>query len=479
MQPDSFSRFGGGVAETVLHPAVLIAMLLAVVLIFLLPRKYVIIPVISTIMLVPLGQLVLIGGLHFFIYRFLIFALVARMIVTKFTSTEGLFGEHLDKLDLVFTLWAVCRAAATVLLFRESGALVNQCAFLLDAIGGYFMLRCLIRDREDIYRCIRVFACVACLIAISMTYERITGNNPFGWLGGVRDSSEVREGAIRSQGPFQHEILAGVFGAIILPMMFLLWTSGKSKVLSILGALASVAIAITSASSTALLAYFAGFAAICFWPMRRRMRLVRWGFVALIVALQCAMKAPVWFLIQRVGIVGGSSGYHRAKLVDDFIMHFRDWWLIGTNANASWGDNMWDLCNQYVQEGENGGLLTFIFFVALIVICFSRIGKARKAAQLAENKADEWYFWLFGATLFTHMVAYLGISYFDQMRFSWFALIAMISAATAAYVKVPTEEPAKEPVNPVIPPPQPQPAYGPVSTVYAPKQRLWKAVRGF
>jgi len=38
MPPDNL-RFGGGASETVLHPIVLVAMLIAIALIFLLPRK--------------------------------------------------------------------------------------------------------------------------------------------------------------------------------------------------------------------------------------------------------------------------------------------------------------------------------------------------------------------------------------------------------------------------------------------------------
>jgi hypothetical protein len=187
-----------------------------------------------------------------------------------------------------------------------------------------------------------------------------------------------------------------------------------------------------SHSSTPVLAYGAGILAICAWPIRRHMRAVRWGLVAALIALNMIMKAPVWFIIQHIDVVGGSSGYHRAMLVNDFIVHFRDWWLMGTTENARWGFNMWDMCNQFVAEGQVGGLATFLCFLAMICICFSRIGTARKTVEGDRDK--EWYFWLFGAALFSHVVGFFGISYFDQTRFSWFALLAMIVTATAAYL---------------------------------------------
>jgi hypothetical protein len=454
MQPENL-RFGGGTSETVLHPIVLVAMLIAMALIFLLPRKHVIWPFLITAFLVPLGQSILVGGLHFFVIRIIILTVAVRMLATMLTSPEGIFGNRLGVFDIVFLLWAFFRALAGALVFSfNTGAVVYQAGFLLDAIGGFFVLRYLIVDDEDIYRTVRIFATISIIIAGCMLFERVHQLNVFGLLGGVRSVPEVRGGSVRSEGPFQHELLAGTFAATLVPLFFLLWKSGKSRTLAILGAVAATVMVVTSHSSTPVLAYGAGLLAICAWPLRRHMRLVRWGFVLALISLHMAMKAPVWFLIARVDIVGGSSGYHRAMLVNDFIVHFRDWWLMGTTENARWGSTMWDLCNQYVAEGQLGGLATFICFVAMIYMCFSRIGTARETVEGDRNK--EWYFWALGATLFSHIVGFFGISYFDQTRDSWFALLAMIVTATAPYL-------AKEPVKHFVRAPLrgPKPAYVP------------------
>jgi hypothetical protein len=116
---------------------------------------------------------------------------------------------------------------------------------------------------------------------------------------------------------------------------------------------------------------------------------------------------------------------------------------------------MWDLCNQYVAEGQLGGLATFICFIALICICFSKIGTARKAVEGDRDK--EWYFWLLGVTLFSHIVAFFGISYFDQTRVAWFALLAMIQVATAPHVLA--KKTAPQPARPGFR--RPLPAYAP------------------
>ena len=185
---------------------------------------------------------------------------------------------------------------------------------------------------------------------------------------------------------------------------------------------------ICCSSSTPLLSYLAVIVGICFWPLRGKMRTIRWVFLALLIALHLVMKAPVWFLIARLDIIAGNSGYHRAELIDTFIRHFKDWWLIGSNQQATWGFDMDDLCEQWVAEGEGGGLATFVCFILLITRSFARIGAARKRASKNQNK--EWMLWLIGVALFSHCVGFFGISYFDQTRFAWYALICIISTAT-------------------------------------------------
>jgi len=101
--------------------------------------------------------------------------------------------------------------------------------------------------------------------------------------------------------------------------------------------------------------------------------------------------------------------------------------LFGAKDYASWGWMMWDTSNQYVGYAFSGGLLAFVLFVSIISRAFSRIGTARKLAE--GNRSEEWFLWCLGAAVFSHVVSYFGIGYFDQMQFAWFALLAIISVA--------------------------------------------------
>jgi len=428
--PPEHFYFGGGGADTVMHPLVAVVMIVAIVLTLVQQRKYLVITFFICAFLIPLGQMLVLGGVHLFLLRIIILSGCVRMLLAK-GSGQRIFGAGLNSVDRMFTLWAVFRATAFLLLFSfQSGAVVNQVANLLDVLGGYFFLRFLIQDEEDVQRAVKTLAVVAAVVGLCMLNEKFRAQNVFGYLGGFPVTPQIRDGAIRAQGPFSHPILAGSFGATLIPLFFWLWQNRESRLLAIAGIVGSSCIVLACTSSTPLMAYVAGVVAVCFWPMRRHMRMFRWAMVMVLVGLHLAMKAPVWFLIARVDLTGASSGYHRAMLVDTFVRHFSEWWLIGTNTNASWGYDMWDLSNQFVAEGVTGGLATFICFIAMISMSFGRIGRSRKAAK--GDRKREWFLWFLGAALVSHIAAYFGISYFDHTQVAWFALLIMISVATAS-----------------------------------------------
>ncbi|HEX4487711.1 MAG TPA: hypothetical protein VH088_15665 [Terriglobales bacterium] len=446
MNPDAAAQqtqafaFGGGAATTVLHPVVLLMMIASLVLMQVLPRKYVIVPFLLSVFFTPLGQQLYVGGVHLLVMRILILGGWLRLLRMKFLSGKRLYVSPFNAIDRFFLLWALCHSAAVILLWWDRGAVVNQVGFIWNAVGGYFLVRALITNPEDIRRVIKVFVIISAVMAVGMTIEQVKHHNFFGDLGGGIDSvSFVRDGRIRSQGGFQHPILAGTFGAVMLPLFYWLWFGGKSKVMALVGVVSGLVMVVTSASSTPFMAIGAGFLALSFWPLRAHMRLFRWGLVMTLVGLHLIMKAPVWFLISHVDLIGASSGYHRAMLIDTFLRHFSDWWLMGTNNTFTWGWDMWDLSNQFVNEGEVGGLATLVLFILVIAWSFARLGKARKASRNSPNR--QWFLWFLGAALFSNIVAYFGISYFDQTQIAWYSLLAFVTAATVEALRRPDAPP--------------------------------------
>jgi hypothetical protein len=425
--PDNM-RVGGGANASSMTPPVLAILVIAVVLIWVLPRKYVIIPFLLSIFLTPFGKQLYIGGVHFFLPRILILCGWVRLLYLKSTSSKTKIASGgFTSIDKVFLLWASLRALATFLEFLDMSALINQAGFLIDTLAGYFLLRFLIQDEEDIGRVVKTFAVIVSILALTMVNERLMGLNVFGYMGG-RFAPFIRDGSIRSQGTFTGPIPAGTFGATLFCLFVWLWYSGRSRIHGIAGMVASAMIVLTCASSTPALAFPAGLLGIAMWPLRKHMRIVRWALATALVALHLVMKAPVWMIINHINLVGGNSGYHRAMLIDQFIRHFSDWWLIGVKSTASWGWDLWDQANQLVAEGETGGLATFICFVLIVSWSFGRIGTARK--RIAGDRKKEWMCWFLGSALFSFVVSFFGISFSDQSIYGWLALLAIICVST-------------------------------------------------
>lgn len=431
MEPQHL-KFGGGVAETVLNPFVLLIVLVAGVIILFSPRAKAIGAFIAVSILVPMDQVLVVAGLHFPMLRILALFGIARLIRTKSSSKAPLFAGGLNKIDAALVLLTVSTAVAGVVLFQESGALVFQIGNIYQVFGIYFLLRLLVRDERDVMVMIRTLVYTASFIAVVMAWESLTGHNLYAMLGGARASLYATVGArddrFRAQGCFGHAILAGSFGAVLIPLFAQLWSQNKrDRVLAAVGIISGTVITMTANSSTSLLAYVAGIAAICLWPFRKRMRILRWGIVLALISLHMVMKSPVWHLISYMDVSGGSSAYHRYMLVDQCIRHFGDWWLIGVKSTFDWGWDMWDTANQYASICDSSGLLPFICFMAIIVYGFKYVGKARVRSK---ERKQQVFMWLLGSALFANAVAFFGISYWDQTQVVWYGLLAAISAAT-------------------------------------------------
>ncbi len=428
MVPENL-RYGGGVSGSVLHPAVALLLIVTGLLMWFLPQRKVIIPFLLTAILIPEDQVLVIAGVHFPLLRILLLFGMVRIFILKGKGEWKVFSGGINKIDKSLILLSLTTAVAGVLLFQNIQALIFQLGGLFSAFGLYSLLRCLIRDREDVTRVIRVFAVIVVILGAIMTLEHLTnGRNPYGLLGGAQAqyfSADLdRDGKIRATASFGTPIIAGVFGAIMVPIFFGLWLSDrKQRGIAIVGMIGATVMTLASNSSTPVMTYVAAMLGLCLWPARGLMRFIRWGIVVSLVVLQMVMKAPVYHLITRIDISG--SSYHRYALIDQTVNHFWDWWLVGTASNTSWGWDMWDTADQYVANAISGGLLSLIFFVAILVYGFKYAGRAAKSTM---DKEQALFYWALGATLFSYTVSFFGISLWDQSIVEWYTLLAIISA---------------------------------------------------
>jgi hypothetical protein len=373
----------------------------------------------------PFGVSVTVGPFHFFMLRLLV--LFGWLRVLK--GVRYKLGK-LQALDVLVMLFVVSELLVYTVLWQTTSAIVGRLGLAFDAIGLYFVFRRLLKDAIQPVRTVKVLAIIAVVIAVCVVIEHVAVRNPFSVFGGVSPIPEIRGGRIRCQGPFAHSILAGTFGATLFPAVVSLWWRPGSAIWAVIGGAASVIIVLSSSSSGPILTLIAALAGLFMWPLRTYMRLIRWLAGAALISLQLIMNGPVWALIGKAAVFGSSSSDHRYELVDHFIRHADQWWLLGIKSTTQWGWGMQDISNNYVRVGVDGGALSLLLFISIIVVSFKVLGRKLHAAK--HIVATQRLIWGLGVSLFSHMIAFLGVSYWDQSIVIWYLLLALIASVEAS-----------------------------------------------
>jgi hypothetical protein len=358
-------------------------------------------------------QMIVIGPFHFNIIRILIASGIVRVIARG--ELSSLMLNSLDWLIIASAIWAL---ASSFFHQDPSTELVNHLGLVYNTCGVYFLLRIFCQSLDDVVHLCGIIAILLFPVALEMIFEKVAAYNLFSALGGVDRVPAIRMDRVRASGPFAHPILAGTVGAVCLPLMIGLWE--KHRKYAIIGIAACLTMVVSCASSGPILSGLAAIMALFLWPLRRKMRIVRWLAVLGYITLDIVMKAPAYYIIGRVDVTGGSTGWHRARLIESAIEHLHEWWFAGTDytrhwmpTGVSWSPDHTDITNHYLQMGIIGGLPLTLLFMAVLATGFSFVGrKLEQSAELSVKK--QFFIWALGASLFAHAATCISVSYFDQ-----------------------------------------------------------------
>jgi len=416
--------------QTSVNPVGLAMLGVLSILIFVLPRRWSLAPLLILACFVPAGQRVVVASLDFSFLRLMVIAYWIRILA--FRDYQGL---RPIAIDYAVAGWILVGSLVFVLQWGNTWAITNRTGYIYESLGIYVTFRCLLRSWADIERTVIVLALVSLPVVVFFILEKRTGINMFSVMGGVPRMTQVREGRLRAQGAFSHPIMAGCFFAIVLVMASGLFMNKRKKFISIAGCVASATIVIMCASSTPLLAVLSGGIGMSFAWIREMLRPFRYGLVVALIALHFIMEGPVWALIARVSAVGGSTAWHRKHLIDKTVEHFGEWALLGIKSTEHWGYGLQDVTNQYILEGVRGGIWGMALFVTVIVLAFRAVGRA--LLDEPNRGGLFWIKWAVGASIYTHCMSFIGVSYFGQTTVSWFLSIAL--AATIS--QLPSSKP--------------------------------------
>jgi hypothetical protein len=427
-----------------MHPVGILFTLIAGVLLLTLPRRWAALPLVASALYMTLGQLVEVGPLHFPVVRIMIVIGFLRAIFRKERISGGL-----NALDKAMLLWGAVLVIMSV--FHSSDTWILRLGIIWTELGSYFLFRVFVSDLEDMQNLFKGTCVLLVPVALAMLVERKTGTNPFAILGGVLEQADYRRGRFRASGPFASAILSGTVGAACMAMAFCCWQNCRKAALA--GLFAGASIIFASGASGPVMMLMSILFALAMWKVRGQLKTIRWLSVVLVIMLDVVMQDPVYYLVARIDITGGSTGWHRAALLQSAIEHMHEWWMAGTDYTRHWmptgiyaNENHTDITNHYLQNGVWGGLPLMFLFMRILYIGFKFVGKALRENETEPFERQIWI-WLLGCMLFGHVTNLFSISYFDQSIVFLYLVLACISSLPAvkpALAPVMAAEPAAD-----------------------------------
>ncbi len=333
--------------------------------------------------------------------------------------------ERRDRMMVVFAALAMLSTFAHG--WEYSNPLTTRIRLVLDVCGAFIYARAYLYDNGSLARFATSLALVMAPFALMMAIEQSSGRNPYGFIGVSKAIAIVRDGEFRAQGTFGTPILAGTVGASAIPLFLMLWRENRR--IALIGLAASGSIVVFSASSGPIGTTLIGLSVIALWPMRANLRPILALAAVFLVVIHFIRTKPVWHLMTLIDFVGGSTGWHRAYLIDMAMKHLDEWWLFGTDYTRHWMpyglaavENHCDLTNYYIHLGVTGGLPLVMCLVVILWMTFRLILRAVEEIG-GEGATAEFRLWCLGAALLGHSITFLSISYYDQMSVFFWLLV--------------------------------------------------------
>lgn len=404
-----------------------------VLAIFSVPQRWALMAMMAGVLYLTQEQRVEILGFNLFAMRFVELAGFIRVTVRREFSFSRLNG--IDRIFLLFYGYMT----VVFLLRSNEGMAAEKIGAAIDAFLCYFTFRGLLATVQDLRWCLRAFLLLLVPYVGLVLIESFTNHNSF-TSSGAYYASVLREGRMRASGTFRHPSLLGTLGGSFLPLYIGLWFGKNDRTLASTGIALCLAIVWASNSGGP-----ASCVAVCLmgwllWPARARMSLVRRVLFGIVILFALAMKAPVWYMLQRVSNVTGGDGWHRSHLLDMAFQNLDKWWLAGmpVQDTSTWFPYVMsntggaDMTNQFLLYGITAGLGALFLFILLLTRAWRNLGET--LAILRNNaetrRENEFFCWALGVLLAVHTFNWLGITYFDQTYVMWFMQLAFISTLT-------------------------------------------------
>ncbi len=393
----------------------------------ILPKRLALLPFVVAACLVPMNQRIYIIGLDFTVLRILVLFGMLRLLLRG--EAEPIRWHSFDKLVLS---WNVCSLVIYAVQYASLNALINRCGVMYDNLGMYWIFRHSFRSFYDINQAVKMFLVCAFMSTPLIIAEKFNQSSVFSLFGPT--GADFHRGRFRCAGSFPHYIMLGCFWVSLVPIFYASFKARIAPQRYLLGTVCALIIVYFSASSTPLLTIVAMMILWQCYNYRHNGKVLFRLLLLVLLFLHIIMNAPVWHLMARVNIFGGSTGWHRYHLFDQFVKHTSEWFFLGTQSTSHWGSGLTDITNQYVLEAVRGGIVSLILFISVLYRAIKICGQS--SLLLVERQpADSWVAWGVCISLLGHSISFWGVSYFGQIMMLFYMTLAM----TAFLAEVNTE----------------------------------------
>lgn len=395
-------------------------------------RPWALMSMVAGAIYLPQGLHVEVLGFNLFAFRFVELAGFVRVVFRK-----ELFFSRLNGIDASLGIFSIY--TAIVFLLRSSEGQSFEIGRIADTALCYGTFRALVRDIEELRWFLVHFLFLLVPYGVLAVIESVTLVNPFNVFLEGKASGVLREGRLRAAGSFGHPSLLGTLGGSFLPVYLGLWMPRITSLIPVMGLVFCMMLVVAANSGAPVMCVVVALLGWTGWVFRAHMKTIRYAIVASLVLLSLIMKAPLWYLLERVSNLSGGDGYHRAYLIDIAFQNLDRWWVAGMSIadtkewlpyiNTNTGGA--DMTNQFLVYGVTAGVGAMALFIVVLKRAFGSLGSAIVICRENEEKDKEYLLWGIGVMLLVHVVNWFSIPYFDQSGALWLMELAIVANVTA------------------------------------------------
>ncbi|MFA5422302.1 MAG: hypothetical protein WC374_00395 [Phycisphaerae bacterium] len=407
----------------------------------------------------PCNLTVPLGTIDFTAGRIVIFVMLAKGLMFS-NIFRGFKLIWLDKLIIIYFIAQIAAGSATM----DMGELLeNRAGAICDLMLPYFIVRAVMKKKEDYLFFIKAAMVIAVPIAVLGIFQSITGINPYeplrqyaAWgARSAEQSAQTRYGLYRATGSFPQPIMFGLYFAMLGPMAVGLYHYIQNKPFFYMGIAAMGVGAFSSLSSGP---YFAAALSGLFIAMYHYRK--KWKTLVLIAALMCLTVEVIsnrhfYEVLDRFSL-SGSAVWYRSRLIEVALFEggMNNHWVVGYgHSDPNWGPRIdgrsfSDVVNHYLVVLCRYGLVGLIPFLTIVGTAMWKLVKVFKKNS---RTRDAWMLWCFSGAMFGTLIAMNSVMLFGPPWTIFYIMLALCAqipsyfAQSVRYVRVyyPQEIPAE------------------------------------